>query len=420
MRTIAELYKAIADIDNRIRKYNCADGVDTLETPEKNELKLIGKILKKAGYIITGKGNAVKGKDNSGADVKLEDILKYFNSPDLKKEEYYHYTDLNGLLGIFKSYIDSDLDKVETCTMRASHLRFLNDSQEYVEGRNRYKTYIQDFNQCVKDYKALKDYLDSDGKEQPKVSDKLSSLKQGKENLVKAEPVATDGDKDDAKRDESVYSISFCGEGDLLSQWKYYGKNSGIAIEFNFKDAECFIGDALVSEDGSVIAAEYGKTPTTYDVCPLKIAYTDIEKLVLFAMSCLQPSNNGSTIVAGGPNPDILIPFCKNEAFKEERESRMVFAPDNVKCKYVVSDGKIKPYIPITFLTKKGANIIKSITVGPGENQNLVYNALIHIFDSKKFRFQEDNGNQSIASKNMPYPCQNGVKIKKSEIPFRG
>ena len=418
MKTIAELYRAISDIDSRIQKYNRNEDIENFEQPEKNELTFIGKILKEAGYILNENGDVVKDENKEYTDVKTKDVLKYFKDPRLKTNEYYHYTDLNGLLGIFGSYIDSDYEKVKNCTMRASHLRFLNDSQEYVEGKNCYNKYTQDYNQCIKDYKALKGYIDPDDNKQSQISKKLSLL--NKKNSINTTPRETECNNEDEKGDENIYSISFCGEGDLLSQWKYYGKNSGIAIKFNFKDAKCFIGESQASENGCEKIEENDKTPTSYKVCPLKIAYSEVEKLVLFAMSCLQPSNNGTTMVAGGPNQDILIPFCKNEAFKEERESRLVFAPDNVKCKYVVSEGKIKPYIPITFLAKEGTSIVESITVGPGENQNLVYNALIHIFDSKKFRFQEGSLKENTPAKNVTHLCQNGVIIKKSGIPFRG
>ena len=52
------------------------------------------------------------------------------------------------------------------------------------------------------------------------------------------------------------------------------------------------------------------------------------------------------------------------------------------------------------------------IIVGPGYNQNLVFNALIHIFDIENSSFYEEDKSE--------HQCANGIKIKKSAIPYRG
>ena len=277
--------------------------------------------------------------------------------------------------------------------MRASQLRFLNDSEEYVEGKKYYENFKIEFK------KQLAEYIG--GTTVP--DNKYGAIK----SLIKSGEDGKDGNQD-------IYSISFCGDGDLLSQWKYYGKNSGIAIEFDFNEAKFVIGD--LREDISLCGEldEYA-----FEVSPLKVAYTKDEKVRLFARSSLIRNLIDGKLTVQEPLGDIFIPYCKIVQFKEETESRMVFQPCNFCQDYVkkpivgytVSEGKIKPFIPITFFKENG-NIIKSITVGPGINQNLIYNALIHIFHPEEFCFEE-----GIIEKESK---QNKIKIKKSEIPFRG
>lgn len=330
---------------------------------------------------------------------KSDDVLNDFKKRS--SNEHYHYTDLNGLLGIFKNYIENRPDKVYECTMRASQIRFLNDTQEYIEGSQKYKEYGHKYYDEIAKYirvaqyeKTIKERLDlyekilQDGSKG--IIKNISALLQSQnynKNLI--EQVLSD-----VNFDEDIYSISFCGNGNLLSQWKYYGRNSGIAIKFNLEKANLIIGN----QANNIIDAK-----------PFKVAYSENEKKILFAMSCLITNEEDPIIQKA--QADIFIPYCKNEAFKEENESRLVFdRPQTVRAEYSISEGKIKPYIPITLKACEGKNIIDSITVGPGEHQNLVYNALIHIFDSDSFRFENGKGN---------HECKNGVTIIKSDIPFR-
>ena len=367
-------YASVEKIKERINKYKNVKYREELSDIENKELECIEQ----------------NGNLNNG------DVLDVFKKSVFNgnNETYYHYTDLNGILGIFKNYINStEKGKVKNCVMWASNIRFLNDAQEYLEGKKKYgefksrhiKTKYTSDKLDVKSLigNCLCDYLDEEEKR----------------NL---EPPFEGNDNGLSEKYKDFYSISFCGKNDLLSQWKYYGKNSGIAIEFNFDGATCHLSD---SKDEIAI-------------CPLTVAYTDLEKLILYIMSALTYTDH---YVVEDPQEEVFIPFCKAASFSEEVESRLVFARQNEKCEYMVSDGIIKPYIPVEFTAAPGENIIKSITVGPGQNQNLVYNALIHIFNTDEFIFQEDK-TRTVIENNGGTSGNGGNKIiiKKSSIPFRG
>ena len=120
-----------------------------------------------------------------------------------------------------------------------------------------------------------------------------------------------------------------------------------------------------------------------------------------------------------------FIPYCKNESFKEEKESRLVFytlSNDigyDIPIKYYMSSGIIKPTIDVQFFPMDPSkNIVERFIVGPGQDQELIFNALIHMFDKKPFKYEETLSIDK--STNQLHKCENGIFIEKSKIPFRG
>lgn len=275
-----------------------------------------------------------------------------------KSKQYFHYTTPEAVLSIFKDYIDSGcIGNVINCDMRASHLRFLNDAQEFNDGI-----------QWIENH-----------------------LRRSNENLY-----------------DQIYSISFCGEGNLLSQWKWYGKNSGVAVEFNvdkIKYAYWDCKDELLPH-------------IDIQTKPLSIKYTDDEKSNYH--KDIQTLNQEQKLNRNSDNiiSNLMVPFCKDKGFQEEKESRLVFYTFDgneygidFKISYYVSGGVIKPTLSVKFVSEDNNNIVKSFIVGPGQNQNLVFNALIHIFDHNNFNFSDEK---------TTHTCDNGIIISKSSIPFRG
>lgn len=286
-----------------------------------------------------------------------------FKLADCNREEVHcHYTTPEAFASIFASYIDGHMLKpVTDCTMRASHIRFMNDSQEYLEGVQWLR----------KNQRIVCNDLDDD-----------------------------------------IYSISFCGNEDLLSQWKWYGKNSGIAITFdmtNIKYKYYDVEEGLPDED---ILTK-----------PLPVSYTQREKCAFFKnidSQCREMRLNQSSTVF---RSNLFIPFCKNKGFAEEKESRLIFYTADAKdagikpfdIKYIPTGNILKPTLNVQFRAiDENKGIIKRLTVGPGQNQDLIYQALIHILGGtdKSVRNDKPKANGEIKI--------NNVSIRKSSIPFRG
>lgn len=118
----------------------------------------------------------------------------------------YHYTTLAGLLGIIGSG-----------NLRATDVQFLNDAQELRYGRDDLCAELQRY----------ADDLDPPGSD-PEADD--GRLKARATVARSASEYLGQGKLTD--QGESVYVACFCGNGDLLSQWRGYGTGGGYALGF--------------------------------------------------------------------------------------------------------------------------------------------------------------------------------------------
>lgn len=279
---------------------------------------------------------------------------------------YCHYAPPAAFVSIFDSYIRThEYKPITECTMRASHIRFLNDSKEYFDGLNWLRT------------------------------------------LLNKEKFHPDSLSDD------IYSISFCGNEDLLSQWKWYGKNSGIAITFDMSNIQYKYYDV-----------EEGLPDVDTHTKPLPVKYSNGEKKAYFDeinSQCRELHLNQKSMPF---RSNLFIPFCKDEGFVEEKESRLIFynvdgrsagiKPFDIR--YVPSGNALKPTLQVTFRAiDESKGIIKRLTVGPGQDQELVYHALIHIMGGALPSSESGKPEQADGKLVL-----NGVEIRKSRIPFRG
>ena len=341
--------------------------------------------------------------------------------------DYWHYTSTKAILSIFKDFIESSDEEIKTCNIYASHNRFLNDSQEYEDGKN-----------------ILIDLVDKYNRESR----------------------TTKIDKAAASTDANAYIVSFCTDGDLLSQWKWYGGQSGVSFCLNASDA---VFSTITDKDGD------GKeTPSfpDYFTKPLPVYYYKDDKRQYFyklVNEVLVKKDKSLDENKIDLLPDLFIPFCKNESFYEEKEHRLVFFDfcdlknsEDIKREFNykyndASNGVIKPALNVKVNldeSVKNKCLITKMIVGPGSNQHLIFNALIHIFDRNHFRFVPDmnvddfsirdsffedkvpaDGKQHLVKirqkkptdpkhtttiYKVAYRCHNGLLIMKSAIPFRG
>lgn len=184
-----------------------------------------------------------------------------------------------------------------------------------------------------------------------------------------------------------VYSISFSTQGDLLSQWKMYAKESGVAIELDFVDLEYKLSLFQKLSDGSKGFEQDGIKPRAVDY---KIKEDDIK--------IKDDEWNYRDLFRD-------VPFYKDKGFVQENEYRLVFYPwvdeKSQKCsalEYRISNHRLIPYLTI-YCGKQGEPDelgwpIVTITVGPGGNQEVVYRGVVHYIEFAEYKVAKKNSKQ--------------------------
>lgn len=138
-------------------------------------------------------------KEDKKLIIKIIEIINNRHEKELRcasDELFYHYTNANGLLGVFESR-----------SIWSTHFRYLNDITEFDYG-----------------LEIIFEVLDVYLKEQ-----NFDDAKVGKINYVFRDQLSLDINKAD------VYVACFCTNGDLLSQWRGYAGSEGYSIGFTDK-----------------------------------------------------------------------------------------------------------------------------------------------------------------------------------------
>lgn len=127
-------------------------------------------------------------------------------------------------------------------------------------------------------------------------------------------------------RKDNYYVVCFCSEGDLLSQWREYGK-MGVSIKMDFKRKSLFtINRSNKSADDKLVFS-----------CPVNVLYINKESLQeadkfcrneksVFTLEELIKTYKESPAFGRDEQLRNLIPYIKHGAFIEEKESRLLFS----------------------------------------------------------------------------------------------
>lgn len=257
-----------------------------------------------------------------------------------------HYTNLAGFVGV-----------VESSTIRASNVAFLNDREELLHGLK-----------CAKE--ALSRML------------KDAALKDWKAALGKAAAEIESG------RLPNTYAACFCEKSDLLSQWRGYGgREQGVCLVFDRKGL-----DALRPKKKSFL------TPVQYGFVrgksamrqSLKDRLLAIEADDLIGLSAEERRTHIFDLISE------MIPRFKHIGFSAEYEWRLVVQHETLRnsVKFRPSGNILIPYIEIA----GGVLPLKYVRVGPGNDVDLTVRSVQ--------MFLEANGYD--------------VPVRTSSVPFRG
>lgn len=282
----------------------------------------------------------------------VECINNFFETESTEIESVFHYTSTE----VFDKII-------EKATFRASNVFYLNDSQEYKNGIETLKAMIK---------------------------------KQHEQGLVfdSLEKIVNNISSSDGKSFPGLYTISFSKEPDSLHQWITYAKESGVAIELDYKLLQKNSGTSKwwLKQD---IENESNAGVLEMDIMkPLKYSF-NTKETNNFAMAWENVLNIMDEFSTAKEKEDVseitlrmLASHIKNERFTSESEVRIATFPlqirdNHTKIHYFSTKGILRPYIDVSFGYYQNDGFvkaipIKSITIGPSGKQQTVFDSVVH------------------------------------------
>ena len=245
----------------------------------------------------------------------------------------------------------------------ATNLKYMNDGEEYTNGLSELRTVLNE------EYKGVAE-----------ISEEVFAEALGQQ--------------------PKIYSISFSRERDLLSQWSMYAKESGISIRMDFsQDNEKTLYEIPLNSSN--------KKHEVSNAGPHKVYYLtkhvmEKEEYKNTSEAIVTDIRQEKTVVSAALLKDIqdgidgiwrlLAPYVKRKEFFQEAEYRMTFSlnsleagmagsDSSIRVDYRVQDSVLKPYLDVT---RKGGWPVKEIMIGPGFNQETVYDSVKHFLDNSK------------------------------------
>jgi len=264
----------------------------------------------------------------------------------------YHYTDVDGFMGI-----------VRTKMMQATVIYCLNDMEEF-----------------TRTFQMLIDQINT----RENLSLELKSI------LLKyLEQIS----------EIPIFVASFSEEGNLLSQWRAYGKGSGISIGFT--------GEYLnnIANKSKVALRKCIYDPSRHmDLIRILVDQINEEYLVLRSNNDSRSHDNARVVIENNfySYVTMLAPIIKNKAFSEEKEWRIVSGIDYVdesRVNYKSVLGVVAPYFELPIVGAKGQCAIEEIYLGPTKEPDLAHRFVAQFLEKNSVKWS---------------------RIKASLIPYRG
>jgi len=191
--------------------------------------------------------------------------------------------------------------------------------------------------------------------------------------------------------EEPLFVLSFSRAEDLLSQWRAYGS---YAIEFNEK----LLLDSIPSLNTCIYDL---KTKNDLSQSLVTKSLMDISQDMRLNNGCV----GEMSLKATGKLSKLAATF-KQEGFSEEQEVRVVShaSESGYSIHYYPKDDMLIPYVDIEI----SLDCIQAIHVGPMRGQKLAYTSMRDFIKEIEKSWQSDSGN-----------IEYELEIKKSETSFR-
>lgn len=270
--------------------------------------------------------------------------------------ELYYYTTTDTLRFI-----------LEKGDIYATNIRYMNDSEEYING-------VTELWQLANNQNLVEKWLkrrENSNLTQEKIKNIFTQdkLKKNMENM-------------------EFYSISFCQKNDLLSQWAIYARESGVSIKMRFNKQSY----SFSTESTEIKSGKREKERAQWKCIPQKVYYfthgtmaecqKEYENRAFDILNQLYPQSTKDSEEGMDERWRYISTYVKRYDFYQEAESRLVFQPGKTvyppKIQYRCDKKVLKPYLDIEC---EGGWPIWEIMIGPGFNQEVVYNSVVHFLE---------------------------------------
>lgn len=255
----------------------------------------------------------------------------------------------------------------------ATNLDYMNDSREYLNGINEIRNLVTKSHITAiwfESKQKQKEYEECPLKE-------IFSEQNGKER----------------QNMSTRYTVSFCRQKDLLSQWTTYAKESGVCLEMVFvpdKANEYLLYEKDQKDSGDrEITVERNLKDIYYftEERTDKQKYQETAEQILSDLFGENADNLGSeSLIERWAQISI---FVKQYDFYQEEEMRLAFDTMTINSEtgkqpridYRMDKHVMKPYLDVQC---KDGWPITSVMVGPGYNQDVVYKSIKFFLDHAK------------------------------------
>lgn len=258
------------------------------------------------------------------AEIRKEQLDSLPAPPD----SLYHYTDTHGLMGIFRS-----------SELWATDALYTNDSFEIVHALFILGQHVQ-------------------SRKKDPANDPLTAMM----TIAGQEFYAV----------VNTYVVSFCSDGDLLSQWRGYAHPGGYSLGFD--------PDVLTSLCGPHVML----APVVYNRAEQESKIADLVKRWDDVFGAADPNDFNEQVIRLGAfsfaqTLSFMAALFKNEGFKEEQEWRLVYRRQGLLHEakplgigHRERMGMVAGYarLPLPAVTEKSVPI-RNVIVGPADNPNL-------------------------------------------------
>ena len=243
----------------------------------------------------------------------------------------------------------------------ATNIRYMNDSEEYMNG-------LKELYQLSQQTELVKKWIQEKGYH---------------ENLLdKIQNLFSESNLKDNMRNMEHYSISFCKKNDLLSQWAIYAKESGVSIRMNFEESSYIFQTESVETD----------MKAKWNIQPQEVSYFTWDSMkndmVAYNEAAFKILDQLYEQTAKDQDEwkkerwQYLSTLVKRYDFYQEEEYRLIFEPGESayqpKIEYRLDKKVLKPYMDIECVDGWP---VWEVMVGPGFNQQLVYDSVEHLLN---------------------------------------